>query len=501
MADEAIRKIVIVGGGTAGWMTAAALAAKLAGLPIAIRLVESAEIGTVGVGEATVPHIRHFNAALGLDEADFMRKTQATYKLAIEFRDWARVGDSYFHPFGAYGAAMGGVGFHHHWLRARQGGDSTPLEAYSLPVTAARQGRFIPPSLDLSSLASTYNYAYQFDAGLYAAYLRTYAEARGVVRTEGKLADVVLRGEDGFIEAITMESGERIEADLFIDCSGFRGLLIEQALKAGYEDWSRWLPCDRAAAVPCDTVELSTPYTRCTADTAGWRWRIPLQHRVGNGYVYSSRHISDDEATATLISRLEGPALAEPNLLRFQTGRRHRFWEKNCIALGLAAGFMEPLESTSIVLIQSGVERLGALFPDRGFDPALADEYNRITTLEYERIRDFLLLHYVANRREGEAMWDHVRQLALPDPLVHKMRMFASRGTMVRYEWESFHDPSWLSMYAGFDLLPDRHDPMADYFTKPELDSALRRMREAITRAQTLAVPHEAFLAGQRREH
>ena len=287
---DAIRKIVIVGGGTAGWMTAAGLSAVLGDGAVAIQLVESAEIGTVGVGEATVPHIRNFNAKLGLDEADFMRKTQATYKLGIEFRDWGRKGESYIHPFGAFGQPIGGVAFHQHWLRAKmlaqkEGGEADDVEAYSLPIIAARLNRFAPPSSDPRSLGSTFSYAYQFDAGLYAQYLRAYSEARGVKRIEGKIQDVALRGEDGFVEAVTLESGQRIEGDLFIDCSGFRGLLIEQAMKTGYEDWTHWLPCDRAAAVPCDSVEPPTPYTRATSDEAGWRWRIPLQHRVGNGYV------------------------------------------------------------------------------------------------------------------------------------------------------------------------------------------------------------------------
>jgi tryptophan halogenase len=495
MAEPAIRRIVIVGGGTAGWMTAAALAAKLAGLPIAIRLVESAEIGTVGVGEATVPHIRHFNAALGLDEADFMRKTQATYKLGIEFRDWGRVGDSYIHPFGAYGAAIGGVGFHHHWLRARQGGDPTPLEAYSLPIMAARQGRFAPPSPDPRSLASTYSYAYQFDAGLYAAYLRAYAEARGVVRTEGKVADVALHGEDGFIDAITLERGERIEGDLFIDCSGFRGLLIEQALKAGYEDWSQWLPCDRAAAVPCDTVEPSIPYTRATADTAGWRWRIPLQHRVGNGYVYCSGYISDDEAAAKLLAGLEGPAQAEPRFLRFVTGRRKKQWSRNCVAIGLASGFLEPLESTSIHLIQVAVTTLLELFPDRSCPQADQDEYNRVMDLEFERIRDFLVLHYHATQRTDAPFWNDRRTMRIPDSLAYKMDLFRDRGVVVKYKDGFFLEPSWLAVYLGQNLVPDAYDPVSDRLPDAALAQRLAGMRAAVADIAGAMPTHADWIA------
>jgi tryptophan halogenase len=495
MAELAIRRIVIVGGGTAGWMTAAALAAKLAGLPIAIRLVESAEIGTVGVGEATVPHIRHFNAALGLDEADFMRKTQATYKLGIEFRDWGRVGDSYIHPFGAYGAAIGGVGFHHHWLRARQGGDPTPLEAYSLPIMAARQGRFAPPSSDPRSLASTYSYAYQFDAGLYAAYLRAHAEARGVVRTEGKVADVALRGEDGFIDAITLERGERIEGDLFIDCSGFRGLLIEQALKAGYEDWSQWLPCDRAAAVPCETVEPSIPYTRATADTAGWRWRIPLQHRVGNGYVYCSSYISDDQAAAKLLAGLEGPAQAEPRFLRFVTGRRKKQWSKNCVAIGLASGFLEPLESTSIHLIQVAVTTLLELFPDRTCPQADQDEYNRVMDLEFERIRDFLVLHYHATQRTDAPFWNDRRAMSIPDSLAYKMDLFRDRGVVVKYKDGFFLEPSWLAVYLGQNLVPDTYDPVSDRLPDVALAQRLAAMRGAVADIAGVMPTHADWIA------
>jgi tryptophan halogenase len=497
--SQPIRSILIVGGGTAGWMAATWLAGRLARQDIKITVVESPDIRTVGVGEATVPAIRDYFRDIGVTEAEVMAATQGTVKLGIEFRDWKRDGESFFHPFGLYGMPSRGVAFHQFWLKRRAEGDATPLAAYSLCTQLAMANQMMEPPVSPPNDLGVFNWAVHFDAGLYAQFLRRKATSElGVTHIDGTIVDVSKNPETGFLTGVTLADGRVLEADLFIDCSGFRSLLLGQALGVGYEDWTHLLPCDRAVAMPCERDGPLTPYTRSTALAAGWQWRIPLQHRVGNGYVYSSRHISDDEATATLISRLEGPALAEPNLLRFQTGHRHRFWAKNCIALGLAAGFMEPLESTSIVLIQSGVERLGALFPDRGFDPALADEYNRITTLEYERIRDFLLLHYVANRREGEAMWDQVRDLTLPEPLAHKMRMFASRGTMVRYEWESFHDPSWLSMYAGFDMVPSAHDPMADYFTKPELDSALRRMREAIARAKALAVSHEAFLEAQR---
>ena len=491
---EPIRKIVIVGGGTAGWISASGLAAVLKGLPIRIELIESAEIGTVGVGEATVPHIRYFNARLGLDEADFMRKTQATIKLGIQFRDWGRQGESYIHPFGAYGHAIDGLPFHQHWLAARARGQAGPIEAYSLPIMASLAGKFAPPSSDPRSLGSTFNYAYQFDASLYAQYLRAYSEARGVTRTEGKITSVQQRPTDGFVTSVTLEDGRVVEGDLFIDCSGFRGLLIEGALQAGYEDWTPWLPCDRAVAAPCASVEAPTPYTRATADKFGWRWRIPLQHRVGNGHVYCSSYVSDDEAARALVENLDGELQQDPRFLRFVTGRRKKQWFKNVVAVGLSSGFLEPLESTSIHLIQVAVTTLLELFPHRGFDQADEDEYNRVMDLEFERIRDFLVLHYHANQRDDSPFWIERREGPIPDSLAYKMALFRERGAVVGYKDGFFLEPSWLAVYLGQNIMPDGHDPLVAASDPARTAKIMADLSSAVTRTVDAMPTHAAFL-------
>ncbi len=474
-------------------MTAAALSQLLPPGLAAIRLIESAAIGTVGVGEATVPHIRFFNARLGFDEADFMAKTRATFKLGIEFRDFSRRGDSYIHPFGAFGRDLAGVLFHQHWVRACRAGQAGALEQYSLPILAARGGRFAHPAEDPASPLSTYSYAYQFDAGLYAAYLRAYAEARGVHRTEGRIVDVSASG-NGFVEAVTLETGERIEADLFIDCSGFRGLLIEQTLKAGYEDWTHWLPCDRAWAVPCPTRGPLTPCTRATASDAGWIWRIPLQHRVGNGHVYSSRYLDDDEALAALLGQLESPPGAEPKQLRFTPGKRRRQWSGNVVAIGLSAGFLEPLESTSIHLIQLAIGYLVDLFPDREFDPMNETEFNRVMALEYERIRDFLVLHYHATERDDTPFWRYVRTMDIPDSLAWRIELFRGRGVVPHYREGMFLDASWLAVLFGQHVMPRHYDPSSDRVSGDELARHLQAIRGEYREAVATMPEHQAFL-------
>jgi tryptophan halogenase len=492
--ERAIRSIVIVGGGTAGWMAAAMLARRLEKQAVRITVVESSAIGTVGVGEATVPGIRDFFRDLGVTEREVMAATKGTAKLGIEFVDWKRPGQRFFHPFGLYGMRSRGVAFHHYWQKLRAAGEPVELADYCLASAMAKRNVFMLPTDRPVHDLLFFDWAVHFDAGLFAQFLATRATGQGVTRIDATIRDVRLDPATGLIAGVDTQCGQAIDGDLFIDCTGFRSLLLGKALGSAYVDWSNLLPCDRAVAMPCARTEPLTPYTRSTAVAQGWKWRIPLQHRVGNGLVYASRHLSDDEAVASLRAGLEGEALAEPNLIRFRTGHRAQFWRGNCVALGLAAGFMEPLESTSITLIQTGIEKLLGLFPDRDFAPALAAEYNRTTTLEYERIRDFLVLHYWANDRRGEPMWDQCRDTALPEPLAHKLALFRANGSLVRYEWESFHDPSWLSMYAGFDIAARSHDPAADYFSVPDLQSALARMRDSIGKAVALAEPHDAFL-------
>jgi tryptophan halogenase len=496
MPDNRVRKILIVGGGTAGWMAAAAFAKILKGRYCDIRLVESEEIGTVGVGESTIPQITIYNRMLGVDENELVRRTQATFKLGIEFRDWARPGHSYFHPFGPYGADMEGVSFHSYWLKEHELGEAPDIGEYSLQTIAAHAGKFMRsrknvPNSPLANVA----YAFQFDAVLYACFLRDFAIERGVVRTEGKVVDVSLNGESGFIESVRLQSGERIEADLFIDCSGFRGLLIEQALKTGYEDWTHWLPCDRAVVAPSELAGDPTPYTRATAQPAGWQWRIPLQHRMGNGYVYCSHYTSAEEATATLLGNLDGNALAEPRILRFVTGRRKKFWKKNCIALGLASGFMEPLESTSIHLVQSGIARLFSLFPDRGFNQAEIDRYNAITTYEYERVRDFLILHYKATDRPSYPFWDYCRNIDITEHLRQKFEIFRRYGRIFRENDELFNDTSWFAVMIGQGITPESYDPLVDVMSEEELRKRMANIRSVLKNSVDIMPTHKNFIA------
>ena len=493
-------RVVILGGGTAGWMTAAGLRRGLRPEDYQVTLVESEDIGTVGVGEATLPHIKQFNDMLGLDEAHFMRATRSTFKLGIEFRDWNHPGDAYLHPFGAFGEPWTGVEFQHHWLRARHSGlQSFPLQDFSYAVVAARGNTFEFPNEDRSSIRSTYRYAYHFDAGLYAAYLRSWATERGVLRIEGKVRDVSRNPTTGDLTELVLESGQRIAGDLFVDCSGFRSLLLGAVLGVAWDDWSHWLPCDRALAVPCAGSGALTPYTRVTAREAGWIWRIPLQHRVGNGYVYSSRFISDEAARDRLLAGLESAALAEPRQLKFSPGRRVCAWAGNCVAIGLSSGFLEPLESTSIYLIQTAVADLLSLMPSAAtarVDPRLSREFNRLSELQYERIRDFLVLHYYANSRAGEPFWDYLRSMTVPETLEHKLSLFRSRALLPSYQHGLFSRDSWLAVLVGQGIEPRGYDPLAEALSLDTVDDRLRDFRNRIATNVAAMTDHGTFVAG-----
>jgi len=457
-------------------MAAAALARFLRNGYTRIRVIESDEIGIVGVGEATIPPIRNFLKMLRIDENDFVKKTQATFKVGIEFTDWTRPSHSYMHPFGHFGADIEGVSFHQFFLRAHSLGQASDIESFSLTSTAAHMGRFAPVQAAEFPL-NQWAYAYHFDAKLVAAYMREYAEKLGVKRTEGKVVDVNLRSEDGHIESLLLESGEQIHGDLFIDCSGFRALLIGEALGVAYEDWSEYLPCNRAVAVASTGSDSPAPYTRSTAKSAGWQWRIPLQHRTGNGYVFSSQEISDDEAATTLLESLDGDAIGEPRFIPFSTGRRNSFWTKNCVSLGLAAGFMEPLESTAIHLVQTGVAKLLALFPDKHFAQVEIDEYNRLMRATYLQIRDFLVLHYKATERDDSDFWNYCRNMQIPDSLQRKLDLFAGHGRLFRYEDDLFSVTSWVAVLLGQGCWPSGYDEIVNSMTDQELGEVMKKMQ------------------------
>ena len=492
-SNRQIRSIVIVGGGSAGWMAAASLSNALT-QGCEITLIESDEIGTVGVGEATIPPIKTLNRTMGLDEAEFMRRTQGTFKLGIQFIDWAQQGHSYFHQFGPHGVQFDYSPLHQYWLKQNQlQGNMPSIDEYAMAWAAASRGKFDKPSSDPRSVMSMYDYAYHFDAGLYAKYLREVSEKRGVQRLEGRIVDVVLREPDGFVDKVRLSDGREVEGDLFIDCSGFRGVLIEDALKTGYEDWSHWLPCDRAMAVPCESAGDPLPYTRSTAREAGWQWRIPLQHRIGNGYVFCSQFMSEDEAASLLLQRLDGKALATPRPLRFVTGRRKKLWNKNVVALGLSSGFMEPLESTSLHMVQSGISRLLALFPDRDFDPIVTEEYNRIGNTEFERIRDFLVLHYKLTTRDDAPLWRYCSSMSIPDSLQYKIDHFKRYGRIVTDGYDLFGPPSWLAVHLGQLHWPERHDPLLHH-RSADGNNTLKQLRQAMAQAAEAMPTHMDYI-------
>lgn len=487
-----MRKILIVGGGTAGWMSAALFGKLFQGL-YDIELVESEAIGTIGVGEATIPAIKKYNELVQLDEAEFMRRTQGTFKLGIQFVDWLKPGKDYIHGFGVIGQDWEWLRCHHYWLRANQRGRVRDFADYSINTAAALKNKFMHARADLAeSPIGHIAHAFHFDASLYAKYLRGLAEQHGVKRTEGKIVDVALTAT-GDIAAVTVEGGQRIDADFFIDCSGFRGLLIEQTLKTGYDDWSQWLPCDRAIAVPCARTSPLLPYTRSTAREPGWQWRIPLQHRTGNGLVYSSKHIDDDAAEALLLANLDGAPLATPNRLRFTSGKRRKMWNRNCVALGLAGGFLEPLESTSIHLVQSAAIRLVRLFPDALDDQATIDEFNRQSDFEWERVRDFIALHYWANQRPG-ALWDYCRTMELPATLQRKIDLWRSNGRIFREDEELFSEESWIQVFLGQGITPRAYDPLVGIKSDPQIEQFLGNIAATIDRCVEVMPDHEAYI-------
>ena len=476
-------------------MTAAALSSLLEPENVSITLVESDAIGAIGVGEATIPDILNFNRILGIPEAEFMKATQATFKLGIEFVDWGRQGDRYFHPFGQHGVDMRGIDFHQYWLRSREDGNTRPLQDYSLCAQAARAGRFALPGPDPRSVSSQIRYAYHFDAALYARFLRTFAEKRGVTRVEGLVADVCRDGENGNISAIAMQDGRRVDGDFFFDCTGFRSLLSAGALGVPLVDWSHWLPCDSALAVACEHAGPLTPYTRSTAKPAGWQWRIPTQRRTGNGHIFASANMDDDEATEILLAGLDGKPIGDPRKIRFTTGHRSEFWSHNCIAIGLSAGFLEPLESTSIYLIQEGISRFISLFPDASLPQVVKDEYNRHMRTEFEQVRDFIVLHYHATQRDDSEFWNYCRTMSVPDTLQHKIDLFSQAGRIFRYDEELFTRPSWVAVFTGQNIVPQTVDPIIASLSGVEVTESIESMRIAMEQAAGQMPGHEAFLA------
>jgi len=495
MEQSKLKNIVIVGGGTAGWMTASALAKTLKG-QYQISLVESDQIGTIGVGEATIPMINLFNRMLELDEDEFMRQTQGTFKLGIEFVNWGRLGDRYYHGFGVIGQETWTVDFYQYWLKQYLAGKAPELDRFSINNVASMHNKFMRAQGDMpNSPLGQIIHAYQFDAGLYAKFLRGFSEARGVQRIEGKIGGVRQRDGDGHVTAVVLEDGRQVEGDLFIDCSGFRGLLIEETLKTGYEDWSHWLPCDTAIAVPCANAAELTPFTRATARKAGWQWRIPLQHRIGNGHVFSSRFMSEDEASSILMSNLDGEPLADPRTVRFRTGKRKQAWNKNVVAIGLSCGFIEPLESTSIHLIQMGIAHLLEYFPAAGFEAADIRQYNRVMSDEYTWARDFVILHYKATERNDSPFWDYCRQMEVPELLQHKMDLFRSNGRVFREGTELFTKNNWLQVMHGQRIRPQSYNPLVDLISEQEIAGYLEEVTTVIRNCAEHMPLHSAYIA------
>jgi len=486
-------KIVIVGGGTSGWLAASMLCHHLKRELCEIELVESEELGTIGVGESTVPPFVGLIQRLGIDEQEFIRATDGTYKLGIKFVGWHQRSDSYFHPFGVIGKPIGNHDFYQCWLKARAEGNTSALQDFSPCNVMAEQGRFFHPSKARNTPIGGANYALHVDALLVTKFLRKYAEERGLKRTEGKVVEVGQRA-DGFIESVTLASGAQVQGDFFIDCTGFKSLLIGKTLGVDNVDWSNYLPCDRAVVCKTENKGALLPYTRATAQPAGWSWRIPLQQRVGNGYVYSSRFASDATAKATLLRSLDSACIEEPRLIPYTTGHRRQFWKNNCLSLGLSSGFIEPLESTSIHLVQSGIAHLLANFPTLTFEQAEIDRYNRVIGYEYERVRDFIVLHYHATQRDDAELWNYCRTMSVPDSLQEKYEIFRSRGRVFRENEELFNDTSWFAVMIGQNVRPRSYDPVAEVLSLEETRRRLRQIGGAIAKSADYMPTHEQFI-------
>lgn len=486
--DKRVRRIVVAGGGTAGWMAAAAIARTM-GRTVEVTLVESEAIGTIGVGESTIPPLVTYNRLLGINEAEFMRATQATFKLGILFDGWRDGTDRYFHSFGTTGKDHWSAGFQHYWLHGLTKGHTRPYDDYCMELVAAMRGKFAHlPDEGM-------NYAYQLDSGLYAKFLRAMAEKDGTTRVEGRIAHVELDPATGDIAALRLDGDRRVEGDLFLDCTGFRALLIEGALHAGFDDWTHWLPCDAAIAVQTENVRAPVPYTRAMAHDAGWQWRIPLQHRTGNGIVYCSRYLSKDDAQARLLGNVEGRVLTDPNVLRFVTGARRRQWHRNCVAIGLSGGFMEPLESTSIHLIQRAILRLIRMMPLRGVSPADVAEFNDQQHQDMLQIRDFLILHYKATSRDDSPFWRYVREMPVPDSLQQKIDLFRETARVFRRNEELFAENSWVQVMMGQGIAPQSHHPIAEKLSDDELTRLLRLLRDQVERTVSGLPDHAAYVA------
>ncbi|WP_286233731.1 tryptophan halogenase family protein [Thalassotalea sediminis] len=489
-----VNSIVIVGGGTSGWMTAAALSHYFANEKVKITLVESSQIGTIGVGEATIPTLRRFYGKLGLSDLDVLKATAATCKLGIEFKDWHKLDSSFIHPFGIYGQGTKEVDFHHYWLRQRQVDNVYPLADFSLGVQLAKDNKFAVPTTNPESQLEIFDWALHFDAALFAKLMREYSENNGTTLIDGKIDEVSTRNDNGDIKSVLLEDGTEIEGDLFIDCSGFQGLLINKTLNIGYENWSKWLFCDRAFAVQSESVMAPNARTVSKAHKAGWQWKIPLQHRQGNGHVFASQYIDEQAALDTLLSNIDGKLLHEPRTFNFTPGRREKAWYKNCVAIGLSSGFLEPLESTSIALVETAIEKLIGSLHGACYDQTKVDLFNQKTALEYERVRDFIILHYKASKRDDSAFWRDCQQLQLPDTLQEKIDIFLSTGELKRYPFEIFGKDSWLAIFDGFEMYPKAYDKKADNMPLEYLNKNLHYMRHRVQHSANNALPHGIFL-------